>query len=240
MDNGARVPILMKATFGSSYLPGWLFDFPVDGVVMKKGKPFFFRIEASDFFAETLKIKSDKELGKFIRQFAIDLVTGDSSTPYANKVILEAMDYIDKKRVAGSKGGKQKASSAKAVLDQCSSTPLASSSSSSSSSTEESKDKNKIKRFVIPSVEEITAYCLERKNYVDPQKFFDHYEARGWVPKGYSKQMTNWKAAVRTWEGNQTAQPVVATSSRRRTFADDAEDRGREQMRLAVEELRNA
>lgn len=106
---------------------------------MRKGKPFFYRIEASDFFAETLKFKSDKDLGKFIRQFSIDLVTGLASTPYSSRVITEAVDYIDKKRQAGKKGGEQKASSAKASLGDCSSTGLASSSNSNSTETKEDK-----------------------------------------------------------------------------------------------------
>ena len=104
---------------------------------MRKGKPFFYRIEASDFFAETLNFKSDKDLGKFIRQFAVDLVTCSPSSPYSSQVISEATDYINKKREAGSKGGKQKASTAKASLEHSSSTGLASSSNSNSTETKE-------------------------------------------------------------------------------------------------------
>jgi hypothetical protein len=64
------------------------------------------------------------------------------------------------------------------------------------------EEKPKVNRFAPPSIEEVAAYCSERKNNVDPQKFHDHYETRNWIPKGYTKQMSNWKAAVRTWEGN--------------------------------------
>jgi len=52
--------------------------------------------------------------------------------------------------------------------------------------------------FIVPSVEEITAYCKERNNSVNAQTFFDHYESNGWVV-GKAK-MKKWKAAVRTWE----------------------------------------
>lgn len=62
-------------------------------------------------------------------------------------------------------------------------------------------DKPKKSRFAPPSVEQVRAYCLERGNSVDPQKFVDHYEASGWV-RGKSK-VKDWKACVRTWEGNQ-------------------------------------
>lgn len=52
--------------------------------------------------------------------------------------------------------------------------------------------------FLKPLVEEIRAYCLERKNRVDPEKFFNHYESNGW--RVGRNPMKDWKAAVRTWE----------------------------------------
>lgn len=57
---------------------------------------------------------------------------------------------------------------------------------------------DKKKRFTPPSVEEVRAYCQERKNNVDPQTFCDFYESKGWLI-GKAK-MKDWKAAVRTWE----------------------------------------
>ena len=36
------------------------------------------------------------------------------------------------------------------------------------------------KNFEKPTVEEIAAYCAERKNEVDAQAFFDFYESKGW------------------------------------------------------------
>lgn len=60
-------------------------------------------------------------------------------------------------------------------------------------------DKRKAARcFTPPTVEEVQAYCRERQNNVDPQRFVDYYEARGWLI-GKNK-MKDWKAAVRTWE----------------------------------------
>ena len=53
-----------------------------------------------------------------------------------------------------------------------------------------------------PSVEEIREYCELRKNQVDPETFFNFYESKGWMI-GKNK-MKDWKAAVRTWEKNQT------------------------------------
>ena len=61
-------------------------------------------------------------------------------------------------------------------------------------------DKN-IRGFTPPSIDEVSAYCAERKNGIDPQHFVDFYEAKGWMV-GKNK-MKDWKAAVRTWEGRQ-------------------------------------
>ena len=57
------------------------------------------------------------------------------------------------------------------------------------------------KRFTPPTLAEVTAYCRERQNAVDPQRFIDYYTANGW--KVGKNSMKDWKAAVRTWEGKQ-------------------------------------
>lgn len=58
----------------------------------------------------------------------------------------------------------------------------------------------KTKRFSPPSVEDVAAYCQERKNGIDADAFVDYYSARNWT-MGKTK-MKDWKAAVRTWERN--------------------------------------
>lgn len=58
-------------------------------------------------------------------------------------------------------------------------------------------------RFVRPTIDEIAAYCSERKNSVDAQAFFDFYESKGW--RVGNQPMKDWKASVRTWE-RRTAQ----------------------------------
>lgn len=60
------------------------------------------------------------------------------------------------------------------------------------------KEKNIKNIFIIPSLEEVSLYCLERKNQVKPQVFIDHYLSNGWMV-GKNK-MKDWKAAVRKWE----------------------------------------
>ena len=46
--------------------------------------------------------------------------------------------------------------------------------------------------------EEVQAYCRERNNNVDAERFIDYYTANGWQV-GKNK-MKDWKAAVRNWE----------------------------------------
>lgn len=59
----------------------------------------------------------------------------------------------------------------------------------------ESREKNHNQR---PTLDEVKAYCRERNNRVDAERFFDYYTANGW--KVGKNPMKDWKAAVRTWE----------------------------------------
>ena len=61
------------------------------------------------------------------------------------------------------------------------------------------------KQFKKPSIEEITIYCQERKNRVDPDKFFNFYESKGWMI-GKNK-MKNWRSAIITWEKGEDEKP---------------------------------
>lgn len=54
-------------------------------------------------------------------------------------------------------------------------------------------------RFSPPSVDEVRAYCQDRKNTVNAERFCDYYAANGWV-QGKGKPIKDWRATVRTWE----------------------------------------
>ena len=62
------------------------------------------------------------------------------------------------------------------------------------------KSKSESKRFSPPSLLQVSDYCQERKNSVNPEKWIAHYQSNGW--KVGKNSMKDWKAAVRTWEGN--------------------------------------
>ena len=53
-------------------------------------------------------------------------------------------------------------------------------------------------RFTPPTMEEVAAYCSERGNSVDAERFCSFYQSNGW--KVGKNPMKDWKAAVRTWE----------------------------------------
>lgn len=58
----------------------------------------------------------------------------------------------------------------------------------------------KMAKFQPPTPEEVTDYAKSIGFELDGEAFCDHYKVRGWKPKGYRTQMSDWKAAVRTWK----------------------------------------
>ena len=59
-------------------------------------------------------------------------------------------------------------------------------------------DNNNKTAFKAPTVDEVRAYCQERQNSIDPERFINYYEAKGWMLG--KDMMKDWKAAVRSWE----------------------------------------
>ena len=87
---------------------------------------------------------------------------------------------------------------------------------------------NNKKTFSPPKIEEVKAYCLERNNTVDAERFIDYYTANGWMV-GKNK-MKDWKAAVRTWErstaNDNRQQPQQRKQSSGNVFLDIAHEEG--------------
>ena len=76
---------------------------------------------------------------------------------------------------------------------------------------EEKKKNSNVKarsRFTPPTLDEVKAYCRERGNNVDAERFIDYYTANGW--KVGKNSMKDWKAAVRTWERSDSGKPTPA------------------------------
>jgi hypothetical protein len=70
--------------------------------------------------------------------------------------------------------------------------------------------------FSAPSLDEVRAYCTERRNGIDAQSFMDYYANRDW-PK-------DWKAAIRRWESydrtRTKAEPEQTRDEADRAWAD--------------------
>ena len=103
-------------------------------------------------------------------------------------------------------------------------------------STNKNNNKNKNKnnndieskeRFAPPTLEEVRAYCQERMNTVDPERFVDYYTSNGW--KVGKNPMKDWQAAVRTWERSDSATQKSTKSS------DSLEDQYEMMRRWAIE-----
>ena len=89
---------------------------------------------------------------------------------------------------------------------------------SQKSTTEECKESKKDSmppkrtRFTPPTAEEVKAYCAERGNNVDPERFVDFYTANGWT-QGRGKPIKDWRACVRTWERSDRAEQKAEGTS---------------------------
>jgi len=66
--------------------------------------------------------------------------------------------------------------------------------------------------FLKPTRFDIKGYCIERKNQVDCETFYDFYESKDWLI-GKNK-MKDWKACVRTWEKRNNKNKDNTTSHR--------------------------
>lgn len=71
-------------------------------------------------------------------------------------------------------------------------------------------------RFSPPSLEEVRSHCATKGSSIDPETFWNYYQANGWV-QGRGKPIKDWKACVTTWEkntfgGNARGSPAPAES----------------------------
>ena len=81
-----------------------------------------------------------------------------------------------------------------AITGKCSRNPI-------QSESNPNPNTNRGTRFAPPTLDDVAAYCRERKNTVDPQRFIDYYTSNGWMVG--KNHMKDWKAAVRQWESRE-------------------------------------
>ena len=157
------------------------------------------------FFAEVSDRVSDSELATWVRSFARSLAF---QKPELNEYGAELMHDVEAYRQAESlrKSARFQKFPAESggirvnPADSEHSQSVKQSVSQSDSKTIRTQGANSRPRFAAPTLDQVSEYCLERKNQVQPQAFIDFYASKGWVV-GRSP-MKDWKAAVRTWEKN--------------------------------------
>jgi hypothetical protein len=150
--------------------------------------------------------------------------------PFLNQFSRDDIKYqitCEARKIAGSKGGKQKVANASNCLQKVANASnclqkVANLADSKNESDSESKNKNdqeyiinsnniliekniiakkeKVKNFVKPTIEELTDYCNQNVLNVDPENFIDYYNSNGW--KVGKNAMKDWQATARTWHRN--------------------------------------
>ena len=88
------------------------------------------------------------------------------------------------------------------------------------------REKKPLARFTPPTLDEVEAYCRERRNQIDAQRFVDYYTANGW--RVGKNPMKDWRATVRTWERadgmKQTVQILPAQSYGQRDYSGEDDE----------------
>lgn len=59
--------------------------------------------------------------------------------------------------------------------------------------------KKSTRTFIPPTVEEVKAYCEQRKNNIDAEYFVAYYSSQNWI-KANGEPVHDWKQTVITWE----------------------------------------
>lgn len=196
-------------------------------------------------FNETTQDLSDEQCGRLIRAL-VDYANGiepviDGSEIIAFRFLKASIDRNEKlsavRAAAGAKGGKQtQANASKNKQTEASETKAEQNAINKNKNTNTNTDTNN-KRFVPPSLEEVTAYCRERGNKVNPQTFIDFYSSKGW--KVGNQPMKDWKACVRTWEQRDRKSVTVlpAQDYHQRDYSGAQEDAFERMIRLHADQF---
>ena len=173
-----------------------------------------------DDYFDRLKRLTDAEVGNLFRQLMLyhakrysemqDFIGGEG---IAFDFIANDIDRMEEKhmvtsetnRINGSKGGRPRKQTEPTETEENRQKPTETEEKPTKGYKDKDKDIDKdkdkdngIRRFTPPTVEEVTEYCRERGNSVNPERFIDFYASKGW--KVGNQPMKDWKACVRTWE----------------------------------------
>lgn len=156
-------------------------------------------------FNETTQDLTDEQCGRLIRAL-VDYANGmepdlDGKEIIAFRFLKASIDRNEKlsavRAAAGSKGGKQtQANASNRKQTEANGSKAEQNTINKNKNINKNNDNNK--RFTPPTLQEVTDYCRERGNSIDPQTFIDFYSSKGW--KVGNQPMKDWKACIRTWE----------------------------------------
>jgi len=163
------------------------------------GSDFFkLKIDDKNLFLTSGDFRIDNKKLKEIIDFfvSVDLFQKTENNEIICRGLINRLQYLlDKREEERVKYSKVKESKVKKSKRNSQKPP-----SNSQKLSETHISDTETKRFKKPTVAEIKAYCSERSNSVDADKFFNHYESNGW--RVGKNPMKDWKASVRTWERN--------------------------------------
>lgn len=201
-------------------------------------------------FQEIIEPLSDAETGRLLKMMLHYAETGETPSQFEGNerfvwaIAKQNIDYTETKaetlRQNGLKGGRPRNQN-EAEESKEKQKEANESKEKQTEANESHKDKDKDKdniikenvkekspgRFTPPTLEQVTEYCRERNKGVNPEKWFNYYSSNGW--KVGKNPMKDWKAAVRTWENNDSSYqastpakvtPLPAQNYSQRSYAD--------------------
>ena len=178
-------------------------------------------------FNETTQDLNDEQCGRLVRAL-VDYANGierdiDGMELLAFRFLKGSIDRNEKlsaiRAAAGSKGGKQtQANASKNKQAEANASKDQQNAINNDNDINKNTD-NKTRRFTPPTLQEVTDYCQERDNGVNPARFIDFYASKGW--KVGNQPMKDWKACVRTWEsrGQKNEATVSAQAYEQRDYS---------------------
>ena len=133
-----------------------------------------------------------------------DLESMPDASAIAVSLIMPTLATSRRKAQSGSNGGRAKQSGSKneANEKQPEREYKGENKKENDSSPPKSPSRGTREKFIPPTVDEVREYCQSRNNGIDPEAFVDFYASKGWMVG--KNHMKDWKAAVRTWEKNET------------------------------------
>ena len=184
-----------------------------------------------DYLSKTAKL-TDEEVGRLFRALMAYHATGEEKEITGRESI--AFDFIREDIDRTEQAYKTKCETNRKnrliAIDNERKQSLTSVDVPSQKEKEKEKDKekeNNNKRFIPPTVDEVSEYCRERNNGIDAQYFIDYQTARNWVLSN-GKQCKDWRATVRTWEQHDynrgKGKVVSAQQYQQRDYSNEQQD----------------